>query len=146
MPDIYSMTIGEMAGWIAAGVAALSTVVQISPVKINPWTCLARKIGRAINGEVISKVDNLENNLNEMKKAQEERDAKEARTRILRFGDELIHDVHHTKEHFDDVLQDMTDYENYCASHPDFKNNRTHLTTQIIKETYHKCLEEHNFL
>ena len=35
------------------------TLIQLTPIKINPWTWLGKAIGRAINGEVLSKVDEL---------------------------------------------------------------------------------------
>lgn len=143
---VADMTVGELAGWGTLILAGLSTVIEISPIKLNPWKWLARKIGRAINGEVLEKVDNLEQEIKNMKDTEDERDAKAARARVLRFGDELAHDVHHSKEHFDDVLQDITDYEKYCREHPKFENDRMHLTAEYIKSTYRKCLETHNFL
>lgn len=143
---IGELTTGQLAGGAALLLGAFATFVQISPIQINPWSWLARKVGRAINGEVIEKVEKLENEIKDMKESQDERDAKAARTRVLRFGDELIHNVKHTKEHFDDILQDMSDYEKYCDEHKDFKNDRMHLTSQHIKETYHRCMEEHSFL
>ena len=54
---------------------AVLTVIQIAPIKINPWSALAKAIGRAIYGEVIAKVDQLERDLVGMKAAQEELDA-----------------------------------------------------------------------
>jgi hypothetical protein len=152
MVDIVNMTLGELVGWAAVGAAALSTVVQISPIKINPWSALAGWVGRAINGEVIKEVASLKDDIKAVKAdiegvkaADAERDAKAARARILQFGDELIENEWHTKEHFDDVLQDIDDYEAYCRDHADFKNNRTHATTQYILEVYHRCLKEHRF-
>ena len=49
--------------YIYAAVAALvavPTLIQISPIKVDPWTWLARKVGRAINGELMEKFDRLE--------------------------------------------------------------------------------------
>ena len=143
---ISELTTGQLTGGIALLSVGISAILEISPIRLNPWSLIARKIGRAINGEVIEKVEKLEKEIKDMKESQEERDAKAARTRVLRFGDELIHDVKHTKEHFDDILQDMSDYEKYCEEHKDFKNDRMHLTSQHIKETYHRCMEEHSFL
>ena len=143
------MTDWIMTHWAEASAALaliIPTIIQISPIKLNPWTALARWFGRAMNGEVIEKVDKLESELQKLKATADERAAKDARARILRFGDELIHNVHHSKEHFDDILQDMSDYEHYCEKHPDFKNNRLQLTARLIKETYCKCMEEHNFM
>lgn len=125
---------------------AVLTVIQIAPIKINPWSALAKAIGRAINGEVIAKVDQLERDLVEMKAAQEERDAINCRSRILHFGDETIHGVRHTKEHFDQILRDITTYERYCDDHPNFENNTTVLTSQRIKNIYEDCLKTADFL
>ena len=123
-----------------------TTLVQIAPIKLNPWSWLARAIGRAINEEVIQKVDKLEQELKAQKEYTEEQTAKACRIRILRFGDEILHDVHHSKEHYDQILLDVTDYENYCREHPNFRNNMTVLTTRRIMSTYERCLEEHSFL
>ncbi len=122
------------------------TLIQISPIKINPWTWIARKIGHAINGELIEKVDKLDSRLTVMEDKQEEREAKNARIRILRFGDECQHEVKHSQEHFDQIIQDIDQYETYCSEHPDFKNNKAVLTISRIKETYKARLKENDFL
>lgn len=125
---------------------AAMTLIQVAPIKVNPWSAIAKAIGRAINGEVIAKVDQLERDLEAMKAAQEERDAISCRSRILHFGDETIHGVRHTKEHFDQILRDITSYERYCDDHPHFENNTTVLTSQRIKDIYEDCLAKADFL
>lgn len=122
-----------------------TTLVQLAPIKVNPWTWVARAIGRAVNAEVIQKVDKLEGDLRNLKDRSEEHEAKSCRIRILRFGDEILHGVHHSKEHFDQILLDITEYENYCNDHPRFKNNMTVITTSVIMSTYAKCFQENKF-
>ena len=92
------------------------------------------------------KVENLEKELVSMRNDIDERAAKDCRVRILRFGDEVLHDKRHTKEHFDQILQDITEYDKYCESHKDFKNNMTVMTTVHIKDTYERCMEDRSFL
>ena len=140
------MTISELCGWIVGGIIAASAIIQIAPIKLNPWTWIAKHVGRAVNQEVIEKVDRLESDLRSMKDLQDERNAKNARTKILRFGDELLHDVKHSKDSFDDILAIITEYEQYCEAHPKFKNRMTERTVQHIVSTYDKCIEEHTFL
>ena len=140
------MTLSELCGWIIGGIVALSAIIQITPIKLNPWSWIAKKIGRAVNKELIDKVDNMESELKVMKNSQDERNAKNARTKILEFGDELYHDIKHSKESFDDILDIITEYEQYCKDHPDFKNKRTERTEKHIIETYDKCREDHTFL
>lgn len=122
------------------------TIVQICPIKINPWSWLAKKLGRAINGEVIEKVDKLGDDLQSLRSECDEREAVTSRLRILRFGDEILHEVHHTKEHFDQILLDITQYELYCSCHPDFRNNIAVATIERIKHIYQKCMDENSFL
>lgn len=141
-----NLTIGQLTAGTAVIVAFLATMIQIAPIKINPWSALAKAIGRAINGEVIEKVDRLEGSVESLNNKVDESAAKTARARILRFGDEIIHGVRHSKEHFDDILDDMTDYEHYCREHPDFKNDKTGLTSALIKDTYKECLKNHDFI
>ena len=150
---LEELTMGELLGWCGAAVVALSGVVEFSKIKINPWTWLARHVGRAINGEVLDKmdalnerVDKLSGKVDQIEALQDERDAKTARTHILRFGDEVRIGVRHSKESFDEVLADITAYESYCNAHPEFPNNRTRAAEKFISETYDECLRENKFL
>ena len=136
---------GNITAGIALLCAALATIIQVSPIKLDPWTWLGRWIGRAINGEVMEEVKQLKQDLQNMKETEDERNAKAARSRVLRFGDELTHDVHHSKEHCDDVLRDITDYKNYCDTHPNFENDQMHETAEYVKATYRECLKNHSF-
>lgn len=144
--NLANIPIGQVALSTTLILAGLATLIQISPIKIDPWSALARAIGRAINKEVIEKVEKLETSVESLNNKVDEGGAKTARARILRFGDEIIHGVRHSKEHFDDILDDMTDYEHYCQEHPDFKNDKTGLTSALIKETYKECLKKHDFI
>ena len=131
---------------VAAAVALAATFVEVSKIRINPWTWLARTIGRAMNGDLIERIDRLEERVERSDAKAEERDAISQRTRILRFGDELLHDKKHSKEHFDEVLRDIKRYETYCDTHKEFENGTTVATTQLIKDTYRRLLESHGFL
>ena len=128
------------------GFLVLMTIVQITPIKINPWTWIARRIGRAINGEVLEKVNKIDETVKEFKEEDAEQWASLSRTHILRFGDELLHGVAHSKEHFDQILVDILKYETYCKEHPYYLNNIANATIKQIKHTYQKCLEDNSFL
>lgn len=66
-----------------------------------------------------------------------------ARTHILRFDDELLNDIKHSKEYFSQQLQDIDTYEAYCQLHPDFKNSYATAAIEHIKKTYAQLLEGH---
>lgn len=148
LEKITDIQLGQLIGYVAVIAAILSTFLEVSKIKINPWSWFARKIGRAINSEVLKKVNQLEADVLKLRDEEDERNAKAARIRILHFGDELLHtpEQRHSKEHFDEILQSITEYNQYCAEYPNFKNHMTEATTKHILRTYEKCLEKHNFL
>lgn len=122
------------------------TILQITPIKINPWSWIGKCVGRAINGEVIKKVDSLSKDLDALRQECDERQASLCRTNILRFGDEILHGVPHSKEHYDQILVDISAYESYCDEHPKYKNNVAAGTIKHIKKMYQIHLEEDSFL
>ena len=138
---------------ILATLALFSIVIEVAPIKINPWSFLAKKIGKAMNSDVLDSIDTLDKKVNQLdsyvkqlEQAQLECEAKRARTRILRFGDEVRLNVKHSKDSFDEVLADITFYDTYCSTHPDFKNNRTKSTEKVIVDVYEECLRNDSFL
>lgn len=136
----------EMGLYGGGIILALMTIIQISPIKLNPWSWIGMRIGRAINGEVLEKVDAVSRDVKKNKDDDDERWASLSRSHILGFGDELLHGVAHSKEHFDQILLDISKYEQYCSDHPEYLNNIANATIKQIKKTYLKCLEENKFL
>ena len=124
----------------------LMTLVQITPIKINPWSWIARGIGRAINKDVLAEVSTIKVELADHKAKSEERHATLCRAHILRFGDEVLHGIPHSKEGYDNILLDIDSYEEYCDEHPGYKNNVALATIKNIKRMYQKHLEEDSFL
>lgn len=124
----------------------LITLIQISPIKLNPWSALGKAVGKVINGEVLERVNTLDKAIISLKAELAENLAIDCRTRILRFGDEVLHGTKHTKDHFEEILRDIKKYNLYCKQHPEFENNVTELTSSRIKDIYKKCLENNDFL
>ena len=76
----------------------------------------------------------------------DERNANLLRTQILRFNDELVDDRKHAKEHFDEILSIIDEYETYCRTHEDYKNNKCAHAVANINRVYDERLEKHDFL
>lgn len=140
------MSLQQIFYTTGGGVLLLLTLIQISPIKIDPWTAIFRAIGRAFNAELLKEVRDVRSTLDNHIKADDERNADEHRARILRFNNELIREIPHTKEEFVDVLADIDYYESYCRDHPDYKNNRAVFAIANIGKSYTERLEKHDFL
>ena len=76
----------------------------------------------------------------------EDAKARNQRYRILRFYDEMCEHREHSESHFEDILDDIDDYEKYCAAHPQFRNNRGRVAMEHIKASYAKIKARGGFL
>lgn len=57
------MTLKEILFGGGSALFVLLTLLQLAPIKINPWSAIAKAFGRAINSEVLEKVGKLESEL-----------------------------------------------------------------------------------
>ena len=140
------MTLDKLLAYSGGGLFVLLTLVQIAPVKVNPWSAIARWVGKAINGEVLGKLGHLEKRLDEHIDTDDKRDADGHRVKILQFNNELLRSIDHTKEEFIEILAEIDAYERFCKDHEDYPNNRAVLAIENIRENYKERLKKHDFL
>lgn len=138
---------------VTPAVIILLSLVEIAPIKINPWSAIMKFLGSRMNADLTARLDTMQQRLEEMQKKLDEhvvtdddREARSQRTQILRFNDELIHGVRHTKEHFDEMQVVIHDYGTYCGTHKDFPNGRCVHAIANINRVYDELLESHDFL
>ena len=149
----YGLQIGVVL-LIAGCIKIPSYEVRLLPYLIRK---ILKSFGNAINEDIIKRIEVLENGFlvcstdmrdelrDHIQRTEEER-IDRARSRILRFNDEVMIGEDHSKEHFDEILEDIDKYEDYCSLHPDYENNKAILAIKTIKEEYLYCLEHHTFL
>ena len=124
----------------------LAGMIKIPKLELNIWNLIGRTIGRSVNKEVLEQVNILFKEVDTLKKDEELERARQARQRILRFNDEILFEKRHSKEHFDEILDDIDTYEEYCRTHEDYENNKAVLAIATIREVYKDCLKTHDFL
>lgn len=157
--QIFSLLKENMSWWMMALVIVLS-MIQFTPIKINPWSALFRAIGKAVNGELCKKVDTvakqqlenrelLDKHIADDKKWRETYEAQkmdELRLTILHFNNELLRKQKHTKEEFIEVLTSIDRYRRYCKTHEDYPNSRAVHAIANIERVYDERLEKNDFL
>lgn len=129
------------------------TLIQITPLKVNPWSAIGRVIGQTLNKDVMDELKTIKKaqaetheTLDDHIRVDDERNADLHRVYILRFNRELLREnIPHTREDFVEVLAEIDFYERYCKEHPEYENNRAVLAIQNIKRTYSEKLENHDF-
>ena len=126
-------------------IAALS-LVQIAPVKWNPWSALAKAIGRAINADLMQELADTRTTLEKHIQIDDERNADAHRPKILAFNTELLRGQDHTREDFIEALAEIDFYDGYCRTHPEYKNSRAKYAIANIGRVYNDRLKKHDFL
>lgn len=147
------MSIKDILGWGGGFLCLLLTFVQISPIKIDPWSAIARGIGRSLNGDVLKKLDALDEEqkasrkrLDEHIRIDDNRNADTHRKEILQFNTDLLRGDRHTYEDFIDILAEIDFYERYCAEHHEYENNRAVFAIKNIERVYQILMEQNDFL
>jgi len=98
-------------------------------------------------GEVKANVGSLRTDVEKVRSEAEEGRIIERRIRILHFADEITHKtVKHSRDHFQQLMDDCKYYEDYVDSHPGFKNGLTDPAIKLIRETYEERLRKNDFL
>lgn len=152
------MTREEIIAWCVA--LGLPTLLQISPLKINPWSWLGKALKwiwrafcRSLNADVLSKLSTMELDQKETKakleshiKLDDEREADKVRASILRFNNELLRSIPHTKEEFVEILSKIDWYNDFCKTHEDYRNSRAVHAIANIERVYDERMKKHDFL
>ncbi len=150
---LAALGIKGVVSWGAGILLVLSMLVEVSKIKINPWSALAKWLGRAINADVLAELAEIKQKQAETQEdldkhvvMDDRRNADGHRTPILHFNNELLRSIDHTKEEFIEVLAEIDAYERYCEEHPEYPNNRAVLAIENIREVYKERMKKHDFL
>jgi hypothetical protein len=151
--NICAWATAHLGGIIALTAFLGSIGIEVSKVKFSPWSWLGKKVGKLINGDVITELDGVKKDIGEIKEQNAQQNAQrdldralDARRRILRFADEIRRGDRHSHEHFDNILEDISNYVKYCDEHPNFQNEKARVSIKIIEDVYEKCARENDFL
>lgn len=154
---------------VAGMVIVAMSLIQVSPLKVNPWSYIgkiimlpfkplfdmANKVNqmaddmKAMSDSILklnSELETLKTDVANTREKDELDKIIQKRWRIIQFGDELRGGMSHSLERFNSTLEAIDDYENYCATHPLFENGKAVTTISIIKADYAERLRTNNFL
>lgn len=123
------------AGGVAAGIAILLSLVQLSPIKLNPWDRILGWIGKKVNGETEKRLDKLEKQITDMWINQH-------RQSILTFARECRADIGHSSDEWSHILTLAADYEAHCERNS-ISNGVVRADTEYIRSLYQELSREH---
>lgn len=147
------MTLDDLFVGGGVGVVAVLSLLEIAPIKANPWSAIARGLGRAFNAEVLADLKAVQkaqqdtrSALDKHQAADDEYKAECHRAALLAFNTSLLRGELHTQEDFFDAFRHIDQYEDYCRSHPGYKNNRASHAIANIGRVYDERLKARDFL
>ena len=131
----------------------LASFIQISPIKVDPWTSFFKWIGKLMNGDLMDEIKSIKAELNDLRQkaenAEKQRDrdrAEDARRDILIFDDELRRGVEHSEELFNQTFESINLYKKFCSKNPDYENSKAVNAISNINNTYQRIKTENKFI
>jgi len=148
LQDLFEMiNISEMTGatgLIITLIVVLMTIIQIAPIKINPWDFLLGWIGDRLNSHIIKKVDKLDAKLTEHVEESRDGTIKRKRARILQFVEDGMGGKRYTKEAFDFMIMECDEYEEYIKKY-NRKNGVIEASIKEIRRRYSDHIHNADF-
>ena len=130
----------------------LSIFIQITPIKLNPWSRLFKWIGTVINSDVKKDIKELNKTTQELKSVTEsleknvmENEKDRIRWEILDFANSCRNNVRHTKDEFQHIV-DLNDKYTDLLIKTEDKNGVFEAEYEYIKKIYKERQEKNDFL
>lgn len=98
------------------------------------------------NSEVLAALKSIKDKIIGIESRMDKENADNARRNILSFDDELRRGMEHSEESFNQVLQDIKYYRNFCRTHADYENDKATSAITHIRETYQRVKNENKFI
>lgn len=122
-----------------------SCVIEVAPIKINPWKSLFKWIGKQLNGDLSKKVNEIETKVDNLQSELSDERVQNKRWSILNFSNSCRQGVVHTKEEWDHTLDEVRWYEEYCKNNK-VRNGVIEENVAWLRKKYHEHLENDDFL
>lgn len=139
------MTIGEIVGSGAVIFLIFTTLVEITPIKWNPLTSILSWIGKRMNGKLIDRVEEQGEKIDKLDEKIDMNEIDHIRWEILDFANSCRHDVRHTKDEFEHIINQHEKYVRILDERS-LTNGLITLEYEYIEDIYKNCLEKNNFL
>lgn len=141
--DMMNLKTGVSVG--AGILVILMTLIQIAPIKLNPWDKILTWLGNHMNADIVKRVDIIEAKLDEHIKESSDERLRKVRADILCFGNSCMNGQPHTKEEFEFVISECDQYEKYIEK-TQSKNGVATTAISEIRRLYEKGIQENSFL
>jgi len=139
----------QIVEWIGKNlwsiVIIVSIFIQITPIKVNPWSALFKWIGKTITGNACSKIDGLIEKVEKIEKDVKTNEKDRIRWEILDFANSCRNDRKHTRDEFQHIVALNDKYKRLLQETND-TNGVFEVEYNYIQDLYAERLEKNDFL
>ena len=133
--EVYrQMTGGELAGWALMMLILFLSLIQISPIKLNPWDATFAWIGGKMTGGIRSQLTDLKKHVKDIW-------INNHRHGILTFARECRSGIDHSTEEWTYILNLCGEYEEYCSKNG-VMNGVVRENMKYIRDLFHELSRE----
>ena len=129
-------------GW---SLLVLSIFIQITPIKLNPWSTLLKWVGKLVTGDACTKIDGLIKKIDTIESNMDENEKDRIRWEILDFANSCRNGRQHTRDEFQHIITLNNKYQKLLKKSNDI-NGVFEIEFKYIQQNYAECLEKNNFL
>lgn len=121
------------------------TLIQISPIKINPWSALLNLIRTFLIGDLSDNLNDVRDDVVDLKKDFEDEKISSKRWSILNYANSCRHGVRHTRDEWYHAIDQLREYEKYVEEH-NIENGVIEEEAKYLRKLYAERCENNDFL
>lgn len=122
-------------GYVTAGIVILLSLIQISPLKLNPWDKLLGWFGKKLNGATEKRLEAVEKQIRDMW-------INNHRQTVLTFARECRANIEHSSDEWTNVLNVAEEYEKYVLENK-VTNGIITQDTEYLRKLYQELSRDH---
>ena len=119
-------------------ILGIVSIIQITPININPWSWIRKKLSDLIYGEVRSDIQAVKEELTEVK-------VQNWRWNVLDFSNSCKNGRRHTLDEWKHTIAQLAEYEKYIERN-DITNGVFEEDAKYLREEYHEHCRNNDFL
>ena len=139
----------QFINWIGAHlwtvIIAIPTIIQITPIKINPWSSLFQWIGKMVTNNACSKIDGLITKIDSLEADVANNEKDRIRWEILNFANSCRNGRKHSRDEFQHIV-DLNDKYKKLLRRTNDSNGVFDIEYRYIQDLYAERLEKNDFL
>lgn len=133
----------ENRATIGIVLVVVTGLIQIAPIKLNPWSWLLKSIRKLFLGDVMKKIDEVTQKLEQHIEEENAKDLRIRRDTILDFASAVLSGRKYTREQYEQMVRECDEYHQFCID-KHFKNSVIDESIEIIKGAYIEQLHQKN--